>query len=141
MEANMGSAVSDEQLDAILADIEQGIPLREICRRPDMPSKSTVYEFLKANEEANGRFARAREIGWDELAEETIEIADDRGEDPASRRVRVDTRLKLLSKWDPKRYGDKTEVTHAGAIALGVDLGALNPDQLRVLASIPLTGE
>ena len=29
--------------------------------------------------------------------------------------LRVDTRLKLLAKWDPKRYGDATTVKHADA--------------------------
>ena len=25
-------------------------------------------------------------------------------------KLRIDTRLKLLSKWDPKRYGDKLDI-------------------------------
>ena len=28
-------------------------------------------------------------------------------EDPASRKVRIWTRLQLLSKWYPKKYGDR----------------------------------
>ena len=28
----------------------------------------------------------------------------------ARSRLRVDTRLKLLAKWDPKRYGERSEV-------------------------------
>lgn len=39
-----------------------------------------------------------------------MEIVDILEEDPASRRVRAETRLKLLAKWDPKRYGDKLEL-------------------------------
>ena len=35
-----------------------------------------------------------------------LTIADNTEEDPASRRVRVETRLKLLAKWCPRRYGD-----------------------------------
>ena len=44
-----------------------------------------------------------------------LEIADDREEDPASRRVRIETRLKLLAKWDPKRYGDRLQAELTGA--------------------------
>ncbi len=28
----------------------------------------------------------------------------------------IDTDLKLLSKWDNKRYGDKTQVEHSGGV-------------------------
>jgi hypothetical protein len=36
------------------------------------------------------------------------------------RRLQIETRLKLLSKWDPKRYGDKIDVnaTVAGEIKI-----------------------
>ena len=30
-------------------------------------------------------------------------------------KLRVETRLKLLAKWDPKRYGDKITAEHTGA--------------------------
>ena len=97
-------------VEIILAEVEEGKPLRQICREQEV-GKSTVYDWMKEDEEFAGRFARAREIGFDVIADECLEIADGITEDPASRRVRVDTRLKLLAKWDPKRYGDKTQLT------------------------------
>jgi hypothetical protein len=53
--------------------------------------------------------------GGHEIADECIEIADDKAEDPASRRVRVETRLKLLAKWNPKMYGERTQTAITGA--------------------------
>lgn len=68
-------------------------------------------------------YARARDAGFDAIAVECLDIADNTANDtikddedgtprPNSEwitrsRLRVDTRLKLLAKWDPKRYGDR----------------------------------
>jgi hypothetical protein len=65
-------------------------------------------------------------MGFDAIAEEALEIADDGSNDWMERRrkdgsteevvnsehvqrskLRIETRLKLLAKWSPKRYGDK----------------------------------
>jgi len=32
----------------------------------------------------------------------------------AHRKLQIDTRLKLLAKWDPRRYGDKQTLEHTG---------------------------
>ena len=31
-------------------------------------------------------------------------------------KLRIETRLKLLAKWDPKRYGERQQVEHSGSI-------------------------
>lgn len=80
------------------------------------------------------RFARARDDGHDAIAEETLKIADDgtndwmekqdkdgrnigwqlNGEHVQRSKLRIETRLKLLAKWNPKKYGDKMEVSGPG---------------------------
>jgi len=101
----------------ILSELEDGKPLRQICREQEI-SKSSVYEWIKADPEFSGRFTRAREIGFEAIAEDCLNIADDKTEEPASRRVRVETRLKLLAKWDPKRFGDKVQTEHSGSVTV-----------------------
>ena len=117
--------------DDICDQIADGTPLRVICRIEGMPAWRTVYHWLEERPEFAARFARAREIGFDAIAEECLDIADaveydtvkTEGGDRANTewitrsRLRVDTRLKLLSKWDPKRYGDKLETTVKGGPA------------------------
>lgn len=100
--------------DIIIEDLTAGKPLRQICREQGV-GKSAVYDWLDDDAELLGRFARARERGGHEIADECLEIADDREEDPASRRVRVETRLKLLAKWNPKMYGDTSKLALTGA--------------------------
>lgn len=100
--------------DLIIEELTAGKPLRQICREQGV-GKSAVYDWLDEDSELLGRFARARERGGHEIADECLEIADDREEDPASRRVRVETRLKLLAKWNPKMYGDTSKLALTGA--------------------------
>lgn len=110
--------------------IGEGTPLREICRMDGMPAWRTVYHWMEDRPDFAARIARARTRGFDAIAEQCLEIADDTandtkivGSDDGEReaantewisrsKLRVETRLKLLAKWDPKRYGEKIEATH-----------------------------
>ena len=79
-----------------------------------MPSVSTVNNWRNADEAFSGRIVRAREDGFDAIALECLEIGDSVQPDAAEvskAKLRVETRLKLLAKWDPKRYGDKVALT------------------------------
>jgi hypothetical protein len=109
--------------------LSEGVPLREICRMDGMPYWRTVYLWMAQDENLSAHIARAREAGYDAMAEECLTIAntplygeivtDDgeklivRKEDMLGhRKLQIETRLKLLAKWNPKKYGDK--VTMAG---------------------------
>lgn len=119
---------SAEVEDRIIAGLTVGTPLTIVCQPDDMPGLSTVYDWMNSDEEFSGRIARAREAGWDQIAIDALNIADEVtekdtietkfGEIPNKEwlmrsKLRVETRLKLLAKWDPKRYGEM--IKHAGA--------------------------
>lgn len=120
--------------------IGNGEPLAKICRDKHMPQLTTVYDWQKAHTEFSERVARAREAGFDQIAQEALTIADtpiagvvsklepgkpnddgspgalvvveQRREDMLGhRKLQVETRLKLLACWDPRRYGQKQEIT------------------------------
>lgn len=61
------------------------------------------------------------------MAEEILSISDDPNEDPQSRRVRVDARKWLMSKWAPKKYGDKLEVEQTGEQLIQIRIGGDRP--------------
>ena len=105
--------------------LSEGVPLREICRMDGMPYWRTVYLWMAQDENLSAHIARAREAGYDAMAEECLTIAntplygeivtDDgeklivRKEDMLGhRKLQIETRLKLLAKWNPKKYGDRT---------------------------------
>jgi hypothetical protein len=125
------TSYTPELADEICDRIANGEPLRVICRDDGMPSWRTVYDWRARHPEFFTRIAQARDVGYDAIAEEALEIADTprigvRREDSddgckeirddmlGHRRLQVETRLKLLAKWAPKKYGDKIDVTTGG---------------------------
>lgn len=76
------------------------------CRRQ-------VYYWLNEDAEFAKAMDIARDCGADAIAEEALSIADDKsrdgprdnGDTVGRDRLRVYTRLQLLAKWHPKRYG------------------------------------
>ena len=110
----------------IFARLAAGETLKAICGDEHLPPDPTVRRWI-VNDTPPGisaRYAHARSLGLDAMAEDAVRIADDAAEDPNSRRVRVDTRKWLLSKLRPDRYGDRLEL--AGD---GLDLGQLGHGQ------------
>lgn len=98
-----------------------------------MPHWTRMYDWLSQDPDLSLRVARAREAGFDALAEEALEIANTphlgqkkvyssgAGEDEDSttvteedmlghRKLQIETRLKLLACWNPAKYGNKVAV-------------------------------
>jgi hypothetical protein len=105
--------------EQILDRVSDGEPLAAVCRELKLPV-STWYAWCEADTELAGRIARAREAGFDVIATDCQRIAD---EPPPStdtgatdsgyvqwQKNRIWTRLQLLAKWDPKRYGERMQV-------------------------------
>lgn len=104
-----------ECIAAVIAGLSCGTPLTVICHQDGMPDPETVRNWMNADPELALAIAGARETGFDVIAMDVLDIVDNLKEDPASRRIRADARLKLLAKWDPKRYGDRTQTAVTGA--------------------------
>ncbi len=113
--------------------LSEGIPLREICRMEGMPAWRNIYFWMSRDEDLSAHIARAREMGYDAIAEECLDIADNSTNDFMDRefrnahgkievervvdsehiqraKLRIETRLKLLAKWSNK-YSEKTVIT------------------------------
>jgi len=119
---------TDEIAYEICSLLADGMSLKKICNRDDMPSKSTVYKWLTEIDGFSDKYARAREDQADTLADEICDIADDNtrdviiGEDGreitnhdviARSRLRVEARKWVAAKLKPKKYGDASLVKHA----------------------------
>ena len=91
----------------ILARISRGEALTTICNSDEMPSPQTVYEWAESDEWA-ASFARARQTGIHAMVDSCSQIADDEAIDPASRKIRIETRRWIASKLLPNVYGDRT---------------------------------
>lgn len=84
--------------------------MASICNDSHMPDYGTLWRWTRENSDFQDESARARETGTHALADQCIAIADDPELDPADKRIRIDTRIRLIGKWNQKKYGDKIEV-------------------------------
>ncbi len=118
----------------ILSRISAGESLRSICKDKNLPGDATIRDWIVKDRPPgiSARYAHAREKGYDSIAEQTFEIADDKDEDPASRRVRIDTRKWFLAKLHPKRYGDRIEIAGDKESPLEINVGSVELLKTRI---------
>lgn len=150
-------------IDEIVERLGKGEPLRQICRDEHMPSWHVIYNWANADKDIFSRIRHARDLGYEALAEDCLQIADDavndwmsvqekdgstaykiNGEHINRSKLRIETRLKLLAKWKPEKYGDK--ITLAGdknnplevRDATRAILGVLTIEQLEQIEQLKL---
>ena len=131
--------------DDLYIHLASGKTMAEFCRQPGRPILPRIYEALAADADLAVRIERARVIGYDVIADDCLKIADtqllgrrtkrsDAGveiveEDVLGhRKLQIETRIKLLAKWHPKKYGEKLDVEHKGAFTVTLskaDVGVL----------------
>lgn len=118
---------SREIADEICERLASGESLISICRDAHMPSDAAVRKWVLGDHDGfSSRYARAREMQLEHLADELLEISDNAHNDWMKRngydcpntelvqrsKLRSDNRKWLLSKLKPERYGDK--LVHGG---------------------------
>lgn len=116
-----------ELAERIFEALRSGRTINEIASREGFPSRGTIYNWMRGNEEFLNGLTQAREDSADAFAEQALEKADDDsgddGNDSVQRsRLQVDMRKWLAAKFAPHRYGDfnKTEVNHTGKVEIGL---------------------
>ena len=120
--------------DRICERLASGESLNRICKDDGMPDKSNVFRWLLSDADVykgfRDNYAKAREIQYQNMADELIDIADDgsndwmekenkdgetyyalNGEAVQRSRLRVDTRKWFMSKVLPK-FADKQILDH-----------------------------
>ena len=122
------SLCKPEVVAEICERLSAGEPLATMCReQAHLPAWRTVYDWMDADPEIAAAIARAREAGEEVIGADCLRIADTpvegeertikpdgsvevkRGDMLGHRKLQVDTRLKLLAKWNPRRWGDKIQ--------------------------------
>jgi hypothetical protein len=121
---------SEEIADQILDGLMEGKLQSEVCSAPDMPCVRSLQNWVKEDREGfKARYLEAREIGFQAIADGTLQIVDDRRNDwivqlredgttemildpqRVKRAVaRVTARRWLLSKMMPKTFGDRLDI-------------------------------
>lgn len=135
MKRGRPSTYTDAIADAICERLAAGESLYSICKDPAMPGWTTVWQWEQKHEYFANNSTRARERGCDHLAQQCLEIADtpcegvetatnEKGETSEKRadmiqhrKLRIETRMRLIGKWS-KRYSDKQQVELSGGLTL-----------------------
>lgn len=124
----MASYTEEDKKDiwnSVIADMISGKSLRSILADETMPSYATFYDWMSEDEVRLKQYARAASIRADIIFDEIKDISDSTDDDEITLddgkvvtnhhvinrdRLRVDSRKWMLSKMNPKKYGDKIEV-------------------------------
>jgi hypothetical protein len=117
---------TDELIDEILTELScSSKGLYTICKSMGV-DYSGFYKHLAKRDDLIHKYARAKELQMEYMADEIQQIADDGTNDTyiddngkvktdydniQRSKLRVDTRKWLMSKLLPKKYGDKLDVT------------------------------
>lgn len=115
----------------VVEELQKGRSLRQILNDDDMPSRTALYDWLDKDETYAERFARASQLGDEVLFEETLEIARTpmngktvehgpkgttvkEGDMLGHRKLLIETIDKVLARRNPRKYGNKLDLTSAG---------------------------
>lgn len=117
-----------ELIEEVLSRIAQGETLAALGRELNFHPQSW-WRWVAEDEELALAYAQARDVGADVIADQALAIidaeperivqVDDEGNKTSTRidsaavawaKNRAEMRLKLLAKWNPKKYGDKQTV-------------------------------
>lgn len=114
---------TNEIADDICLRVSNGRSLNSISKDKDMPTKSTIYDWLSNNDEFSDKYRKATEQREDFHFEEMMEIADKalpESAEVAKAKLQIDTRKWVLSRMNPKKYGDKQQMEHSGDVAVNM---------------------
>lgn len=120
-------------IDEVCDWLASGRTVIDYCEQDGKPKDWSVYQHIAKDEATVTRIAHARAQGADRIAEEALRIANTpqegvtitvdkdgrkevREDMLGHRKLQVDTRLRLLAKWNSGRYGDSHKVEHSGKV-------------------------
>lgn len=137
------SIKTPELLDAICHAVAMGENLDRLARRPEFPSKDTLYRWLEKDPEFSDAYARARECRADarsDRIDRRVREVMTGKLDANAARVIIDAEKWQMAHENSRRYGDKRQLTgpNGGAIEVldQVALAGLSDDEIEHLISI-----
>lgn len=102
---------TEEKALEICELVADGQSINKISKMPDMPARSTILKWFRDVPEFSDMYMRAKEIGFEVLADEIIDIADAaenvKTEELRRHQLMIETRKWLLAKLQPRKYGER----------------------------------
>lgn len=104
---------TDDLVEELISRMEGGETITSITSDARMPSAATLWRWEEKQDELGERITRARERGYQARADkimDRVKVCDD----PQKGRLEFDAERWYLGKMQPKRFGDKIDVTTGG---------------------------
>ncbi|KQJ43144.1 DNA-binding protein [Escherichia coli] len=102
---------TEEKALEICELVADGQSINKISKMPGMPTRSTILKWFRDVPEFSIMYARAKEIGFEVLADEIIDLADaaENADKDQLRRhqLMIETRKWLLAKLQSRKYGER----------------------------------
>lgn len=108
-----------KRIERIFNEITEGKSVRKALKNEKM-SSSCFYKYVIEDDEKAKQFAHACDIRQRILLDECIDISDEDGDDEKPfvginhvhrDKLKIQTRLDVLARMNPKKYGNKIDVT------------------------------
>lgn len=128
-----------ELVAEICERLAAGEALASIARDAHMPGWRIIYEWRDSDTELATAIRHAREVGEEAIAARMRRVAN--GDQHASTgdvmrdKLIIDTDFKLLAKFNPKRWGEATQIRHADAEGGKLDTQPLVGELLSLMGS------
>ena len=115
---------TEELAASLLQWMTEGGSCASWCAQEGYPKVSTVFGWMNARPEFSKAYAHAREAQADAIFDQALDIADNSVDDwietkdgprfngEAARRsqIRIDTRLKVAARLNPRKYSEKLDL-------------------------------
>ncbi|EPC0065457.1 DNA-binding protein [Escherichia coli] len=102
---------TEEKALEICELVADGQSINKISKMSGMPTRSTILKWFRDVPEFSDMYIRAKEIGFEVLADEIIDIADAaeniKTEELRRHQLMIETRKWLLAKLQPRKYGER----------------------------------
>lgn len=102
---------TEEKALEICEMVADGQSINKISKMPGMPARSTILKWFRDVPEFSDMYIRAKEIGFEVLADEIIDLADApeniKKEELNRHHLMIETRKWLLAKLQPRKYGER----------------------------------
>lgn len=127
--ARLEAVIADESVpDVVFQRVCDGETLRDIAKAWELPKGQFVRWFSTEHSEL---YDAALKVRADDLAHEALAISDEQAlavskqgvefdPDVPRDKLRIDTRLKLASRWDRKRYGEENESRNVAPVTIQI---------------------
>lgn len=112
---------SDELAEKLFERLRNGETLKAICREKGMPRAALVRQWAMEDAEFGDKYQRARELGCHAMADEIIDLADNKTTESgavARDRLKIESRRWLLARILPSVFGDRVEAQIKGGLVV-----------------------